>query len=93
MGALDRGLPRSSLNGIFQDSPDTRVFVTGRPQIQPNMGKRLAGRVIDLSISPRGDDIIGYIHTRLDKDTNPDAMDSNLKADILKEISEDISEV
>jgi len=82
-----------SLNQILRVSPGTRVFVTGRPQIRPEMGRRLPGRIVDLSISPRRDDIIGYIHTRLDEDPDPDAMDSSLEADILRKIPEDISEM
>jgi len=99
MDALDECVPGNrvklldSLNGILQDSPDTRVFVTGRPQIRPEMGRRLAGRVTNLQISPKRDDIIGYIQTRLDEDADPDAMDSSLKADILKKIPEEISEM
>ena len=83
----------SSLNQILQKSPDTRIFVTGRPYIRAEIGKRLAGRVTDICITPRGDDIISYLHSRLDEDTLPDAMDSSLKADILKKIPRDISEM
>jgi len=97
--ALDKCLPGNpvklfdSFNGILQDSLDTRVFMIGRPQIRPEIGRRLAGRVIDLSISLRRDDIIGYIHTRLDDDINPDAVNCILRADILKKIPEDVSEM
>ena len=99
MDALDECMPGNrvklldSLNKILQNSPGTRVFVTGRPQVRPDMGKRLAGRVTSLSISPKRDDIIGYIRTRLDEDPDPDAMDDSLEADILKKIPEDISEM
>ena len=82
-----------SLKEILRMSPCTRVFVAGRPQIRPETGRRLAGRVTNLSISPRRDDIIGYIQTRLDEDTDPDAMNSSLKADILKKVPEEISEM
>ena len=97
--ALDECIPGyrvkllDSLNKVLQNSPGTRVFVTGRPQIRPDMGRRLAGRVGTLSISPNRNDIIGYIYTRLDEDTDPDAMDDSLEADILKKIPEDISEM
>jgi len=99
MDALDERVPGNrvklldSLNKILRISPGTRVFVTGRPQIGPEMERRLPARVTSLSISPKRDDIIGYIHTRLDEDTDPDAMDSNLEADILRKIPEDISEM
>ena len=82
-----------SLNQILQKCPGTRIFVTGRPHIRAEVGKRLAGSLTNLSISPRRDDIISYLHTRLDEDTIPDAMDSSLEADILKKIPQDISEM
>ena len=82
-----------SLEQILQKSPGTRIFVTGRPHIQPELGKSLSGRVTTILISPRRHDIICYLHSRLDQDTTPDAMDSSLKADILKRIPNDISEM
>ena len=82
-----------SLNQILQKSPGTRVFMTGRPHILPEIGRRLAGRVTSIPISTKKDDIITYLHTRLAEDTTPDAMDSSLEADILKKIPEDISEM
>ena len=97
--ALDECVPEhrvkllNSLNTILQKSPGTRIFVTGRPHIRPELGRRLSGRVTSLSISTKRDDIIRYLHSRLEGDTTPDAMDSSLKADILKKIPEDISEM
>ena len=97
--ALDECVPGhqmkllSSLNQILKGAPATRIFVTGRPHIQAEIGKRLPGRVTSISITPRRDDIISYLHSRLDEDTTPDAMDSSLEADILKRIPEDISEM
>ena len=82
-----------SLNQILRRSPGTRVFVTGRPQIQAEVRSRLSGRVTALRITPRRHDIISYLHTRLGEDTKPGAMDSSLKADILKKIPEDVSEM
>ena len=83
----------NSLNQILQRSPDTRVFVTGRPHIRAQVEKRLTGRVTTLSITPLRHDIISYLHSRLDEDTTPEAMDSSLKADILEKIPKDISEM
>ena len=82
-----------SLKQILRRSPGTRVFVTARPHIQAEVGKRLPKRVMTIRITPRGDDIISYLRRKLDEDTTPDAMDSSLKADILKKIPEDISEM
>jgi len=97
--ALDECVPEhrvkllNSLNKILQESPGTRIFVTGRPHIRPEVGKRLAGRVTSLAISTKRDDIIRYLHSRLEDDTTPDAMNSNLEAEILKKIPEDVSEM
>jgi len=97
--ALDECVPEhrakllSSLSQILQESPGTRIFVTGRPHIGPEIGRRLGGRVTSLSISPKRVDIITYLHSKIEEDTTPDAMDSRLEADILRKIPEDISEM
>ena len=83
----------SSLKQILQKSPGTRIFVTGRPHIQDEIGKCLSGRVKTVRTTPRRGDIIRYLRSRLDEDTVPDAMNSSLEADILNKIPEDISEM
>ena len=82
-----------SLNQILEKSPGTRIFVTGRPHIRPEIRRCLAGRVASVSIAPKRDDIIKYIHSRLHEDTTPDAMNSSLEAEIMGRIPEDISEM
>jgi len=82
-----------SLNKILQNSPGTRIFVTGRPHIRPEIEKRLLGRVTSLSINAERDDMIRYLESRLEEDTTPDAMDGILKAEILRKIPERISEM
>ena len=82
-----------SLDKILQRSPGTRVFVTGRPYIGVEVGKRLFGRVTALRITPPRRDIISYLRCRLDEDPRPDAMDSSLEAAILEKIPKDISEM
>jgi len=97
--ALDDCVPEhrtkllDSLNKILQESPGTRIFVTGRPHIQPDITRRLTGRVTSLPISTKRDDIIRYLRSRLEEDTIPDAMDSSLEAEIMKKIPEDVSEM
>ena len=82
-----------SLNIVLRRSPGTRIFATGRPHIQTEVRKRLSGKVTTIRITPRRGDVISYLHRRLDEDTTPDAMNSSLKADILKKIPKDISEM
>ena len=97
--ALDECVPEhqakilDSLNQILQKSPGTRIFVTGRPHIRPDITRRLSGRVTSLPISTKRDDIIRYLHSRLEEDTMPEAMDGSLEADIMNKIPEDVSEM
>ena len=83
----------TSLDQILRSSPGTRMFVTGRPHIEVEVGKRLSGRGTVVRIIPQRHDIISYLHRRLEEDTMPDAMDGNLKADIVRKISKDVSEM
>ena len=91
--ARDRAKILDSLDQIIQCSPGTRIFVTGRSYIEAEVGRRLSGRVTAMRITPRRDDVVSYIHRRLDEDTTPDAMDGNIKGDILKKIPDNISEM
>jgi len=82
-----------SLKQILEKSPTARIFVTGRPHIQAEMEKRLAGRMISVSICPTKGDIIGYLRVKLSEDETPDAMDARLEEEILEKIPENISEM
>ena len=97
--ALDECVPEyrvkllDSLNKILRNSPDTRIFLTGRPHIRPEIGKHLDGKVASLSMSTKRDDMVRYLHSRLWEDSTPDAMDSSLEAEILRKIPENVSEM
>ena len=97
--ALDECLPEhrteilGSLGKILQESPGTRVFVTGRPHIRPEIARRFSTRVASLSISTKRGDIIKYLRSRLERDPTPDAMNSSLEAEILRKIPQDVSEM
>ena len=82
-----------SLSQVLQSSPGTRVLVTGRLHIEAEAGKRLSGRGTAIRITPQRHDILSYLHHRLEEDIRPEAMDGNLKADIIKKISKDVSEM
>ena len=90
---VQRGRILSSLKQILEKSPDTRIFVTGRPHIRAEIEKRLAGRVINVPVGASKEDIIIYLRARLSEDETPDAMDDSLEADILAKILENISEM
>jgi len=83
----------NSLKQVLEKSPSTRVFITGRPHIRPEIEKRLAGRAINISVGPSKTDITTYLHAKLSEDETPDAMDESLEADILEKIPENISEM
>ena len=91
--ARDRVKVLDSLNKILPSSSGTRIFVTGRSYIEAEVQGRFSGRVTAMRITPRRGDVVSYLHSRLDEDATPDAMDSSLKADILKKIPEDISDM
>ena len=97
--ALDECVPDhrvkllDSLNKILDKSPGTRIFVTGRPHIRPEIRRRLARRVTSLSISTKRNDIIRYLYSRLEEDTAADAMNGSLQAEILRKIPQDVSEM
>ena len=83
----------NSLQQILKTSPRTRIFVVGRPHVRAEVEKRLAGRVISVSIGPNKYDIMEYLRLRLDEDETPDAMDESLEADILEKVPEKMSDV
>ena len=80
-----------SLQYIVRKCPNIRLFITGRPHIRAEVKKYFPGYP-DLSyIKPTREDIRGYVTMRLKKDPEPDAMDSELEADILTIIPDKIS--
>ena len=80
-----------SLREIVQISPNTRVFLTGRPYIEDEIFKYFSG-ALQIPLSPTHADIKSYLEMRLDGDTDPRAMDDELRADIMRIIPERISE-
>ena len=82
-----------SLKQILEKSPSTRIFIIGRSHIRAEVEKRLAGRVMSVSVSSSKEDITEYLRDRLDEDETPEAMDESLEADILKKIPEKMSEM
>jgi len=73
----------NSLREILRKSPGTRLFLTGKPDIQSEIQTQLGGAVTVVSITTTKDSVINLLCARLDKDPTPEAMDSKLEADIL----------
>jgi len=96
--ALDECLPKhlpgllKSLRDILQEFPRTRIFFTGRPHVKEDI-RRYFTKVVEVPITPNADDIRSYIEMRLGVDTEPDAMNDDLRADITRIILEKISDM
>ena len=82
----------SSLRQILEQSPRTRIFLTGRRHIEGEIARYLGEKLAILSIKPNDEDIAGYIRMRLSKDTSLDAMESGLEDEIITSITENIPE-
>ena len=76
-----------SLNEILQESPRTRIFLTGRPHVRDEVEKRLARRVATRSIKPTKGDIVRFLRAKLGEDAMPGAMDESLEEDIIQNIN------
>ena len=81
-----------SLQEIIRMSPNMRIFLTGRPYIDDEI-REFFSEAVRIPISPTQDDIKSYLEMRLKGDTTPKAMDSQLRADIMRVIPERISEM
>ena len=88
-----RGKLLNSLKQILHKSPGTRIYLAGRFHIRDEVEKRLARRVIAVSITPTKDDIIRFLQAKLGEDTTPDEMDKRLEEDIIRKIPEAVSEM
>ena len=94
--ALDECLPQHllgllvSLEDTLQESPGTRIFLTGRPQVHAEIKKRFTSSVT-LPISPKMHDIVRYLKKKLEMDTESDAMSDTLRGDIMRIIPQRIS--
>ena len=96
--ALDECTPKSrqellrSLRDIVRGSPSVRVLFTGRSHVAEEVKNYFADSIM-IPVSPTEDDIRVYLDARLDGDTEPHAMDDELRRDIMRIIPETISEV
>ena len=95
---LDECLPKNrrelleSLQDIVRASPTTRVFLSGRPHVQDEIWGYFT-EVIMLAAIPTIGDIERYLEMRLGRDITPQAMDDNLRAEIMRVIPRNISQM
>ena len=94
--ALDECLPKDlpqlleSLRDIVRESPETRIFLTGRPHVGEAIQKYFP-KVVAIRISPNEDDTRNYVVMRLDRDEIPEAMNKGLREEIVRIILEKMS--
>jgi len=82
-----------SLHSLVKNSPNVRLFVTGRPHIQAELEKHHSRAPQIILFKPAKGDIKIYLEMKLRDDLFPEAMDSDLRRDIMKVIPEMISEM
>ena len=96
--ALDESTPQhrrellQSLREIARVSRNARIFLTGRPYIEDEIMKGFS-KVVMIPLSPTQGDIKSYLEMRLNRDTDPYAMDDKLRADIMRVIPEKTSKM
>jgi len=96
--ALDESTPKNrqellgSLRDIVRESPSARVLFTGRSHVEEEV-KKYFKEIVTVPIRPTEGDIRVYLDARLGRDTEPHAMDDDLRRDIMRRIPEMISEV
>ena len=96
--ALDECLPKflpdilGCLKDISRGSPTTRIFFTGRPHVREDI-QRYFTKAAVIPISPNRGDIRNYLEMRIDRDAEPEAMNIDLRADIIRVILENISDM
>ena len=90
--ALDECAPEyrivvlESLGQIVQGSPNTRLFMTGRPNVRSEIERELGRAAIFILIQATEDGMVRFLHEKLRKDTIPNNMSSALERDIMKSI-------
>ena len=96
--ALDECLPNKrrelleSLQEIVRASPATRVFLSARPHIREEIERYFAEAIV-IAVIPTFEDIERYLEMQLGKDTTPNAMDDDLRAEIMSVIPRKISQM
>ena len=81
-----------SLRDAVAESPRTRMFLTGRPQVKEVIQKYFT-KVAVIPISPNRGDVRNYLEMRLGRDDEPEAMNNDLRADIVRTILEKMSDM
>jgi len=81
-----------SLLQVIQESPSTRLFLTGRQHIQEEIGRYFTRRA-EIRVKPTKEDIKNFLTVRLNNVTESRVMNQDLREEIFKTISEKISDM
>ena len=90
--ALDECVPEhrivvlESLGQMLQGSPNTRLFMTGRPHVRGEVERELGGAATFVSVQATEDGVVRFLREKLRKDRTPNTMSSTLEGDIMKSI-------
>ena len=90
--ALDECVPENltvvleSLAQILQGSPSTRIFMTGRPHVRSEVGRRLEGAATFVFIRTTEDGVLRFLREKLRKDRLPNMMSNTLEREIMQSI-------
>ena len=90
--ALDECVPEhrmvvlESLGQILRGSPDTRIFITGRPHVRSEVGRELGETASFIFIRATKDGVLRFLREKLRKDTIPSMMSSTLEGNIMESI-------
>jgi len=90
--ALDECVPENrtvvleSLGQILEGSPNTRLFMAGRPHVRSEVEKKLGGGATFVSIRATGDGVLRFLREKLRQDAIPNTMSSILEGDIMQSI-------
>ena len=90
--ALDECVPEhrmivlESLGQMLEGSPNTRLFMAGRPHVRSEVERELGGEATFVSIRATEDGVLGFLREKLRKDTIPNLMTSTLEGEIMKSI-------
>jgi len=82
----DRMVILESLGQILQGSPNTCLFITGRPHVRRQVEKELGGATTFIFIRATEDRVSRFLREKLRKDTMPKMMSSTLEGDIMNSI-------
>ena len=92
VGALDecvlehRMVVLESLGQILRGSPNTRIFMTGRPQVRREVERELGGAATFVVVRATEDEILRFLREKLRKDTIPNMISSTSEGDIMENI-------